>query len=81
VDAQAGLRLRAYLDARPPTPAEIARHAGCSRQWVWEMLAGRVEVTPQVIQACRDLGVPVAIVFGPDGELIDAPGTEGLVVA
>jgi hypothetical protein len=66
LDAQAGLRLRAYLDDRPPTPAKIERRAGCSRQWLWEMLAGRAKVTPQVVRACSDLGVPIEIVFGID---------------
>ena len=64
VDAAAGLRLRAYLNSGPPTPAEIARQAGCSRQWIWTILSGKAKPSPRVIEACEELGVPIEVVFG-----------------
>jgi transcriptional regulator with XRE-family HTH domain len=64
IDRSAGLRLRAWLDARPPRAAEIAKEAGVSRQYLGDILAGRVRPSAKVIAACERLGIPTAAIFG-----------------
>ena len=41
VDEGACPKIRAYLERRPPTGAEIAAEADVSRQYVWRVLHGR----------------------------------------
>jgi transcriptional regulator with XRE-family HTH domain len=65
LDPNAGPRLRAWLRAQqPPRPAEIARHAGVSRQFVSNVLAGRAKPTARIVEACEELGLPVEAIFG-----------------
>jgi transcriptional regulator with XRE-family HTH domain len=69
IDVQAGPRLRAWLEAQdPPRPAEIARRAGVSRQFVSNVMAGRAKPTPAIVAACGELGLPVAVIFGVQSE-------------
>ena len=66
IDQQAGPRLRAWLEAQdPPRPAQIARRAGVSRQFVCNVMAGRAKPTAAIIAACAELGLPVEAIFGP----------------
>ena len=66
IDQGSGPRLRAWLEAQdPPRPAEIARRAGVSRQFVSNVMAGRAKPTPAIVAACEELGLPVAVIFGP----------------
>jgi transcriptional regulator with XRE-family HTH domain len=62
-DRWSGLRLRAWLDARPPRPVEIAREAGVSKQYISEILAGRCRPSARVVDACERLGLPVDLLF------------------
>jgi transcriptional regulator with XRE-family HTH domain len=67
IDATAGPRIRAYLQRRPPTAAEIARAGGFSRQYAWRVLAGRELPSKRFLTACEELGVPVAAILSGDG--------------
>ena len=65
IDQYSGPRLAAYLRATdPPTQAEIARVAGVSRQYVWKVLNGRSRPSHKIVQAVRELGLPVEILGG-----------------
>ena len=65
IDQQAGPRLRAWLEAQdPPRPAQIARRAGVSRQFVCNVMAGRAKPTVAIVVACAELGLPVEVIFG-----------------
>lgn len=66
MDENAGRRLRAWLEAGPPSQADIAREAGVSRQFVWRVLDGRVKPSARIVEACRRLGLPVSAIFGED---------------
>lgn len=57
-----GLLLRALIEPRV-RPADIARQAGCSKQYVSDILAGRVPASARVIDACRELGLPVHLIW------------------
>lgn len=57
IDLDSGPRLKAWLTARP-RPIAIAREAGCSKQFVDSVLAGRAKPSERIIRACRELGVP-----------------------
>jgi transcriptional regulator with XRE-family HTH domain len=60
IDWQAGPRLRAWLEEQdPPRPADIARKAGVSKQFIHTILAGHAKPSPRVVQACSELGIPV----------------------
>jgi transcriptional regulator with XRE-family HTH domain len=59
LDTNAGLRIRDYLDKRPPTGPEIAVEAGVSRQYVWRVLNGRERPSGKILAALERLGVPV----------------------
>jgi transcriptional regulator with XRE-family HTH domain len=66
-DRVSGRVLGAWLDAqRPPSAADIARRAGCSRQFVAKILKGDARPTADVIRACQELGVPVDRLVGVD---------------
>lgn len=62
-----GAILRAMIAPRV-RPVDIARRAGVSRQFVHAVLAGQEKASPKVIRACRELGLPVEAIFGPQGE-------------
>lgn len=61
-----GVRLRAWLEPRL-TGAELARAAGCSRQYVWKVLHGQRPPSARLIAAARDVGIPVDLIFGGKG--------------
>jgi transcriptional regulator with XRE-family HTH domain len=64
LDLQSGPRLRAWLEAQqPPRPAEIARRAGVSRQFIANVMAGRAKPSARVVKACEELGLPVDLLF------------------
>ncbi len=72
IDQHAGPRLRAWLEAQdPPRPAEIARRAGVSRQFVSNVLAGRAKPTQAIVEACEELGLPVGAIFGLDSRRME----------
>jgi transcriptional regulator with XRE-family HTH domain len=56
------LRLRAFLV--PATrPSDLARAAGVSRQYVYAVLAGKRPPSARLVEAARDLGLPVDVIF------------------
>lgn len=57
-----GLVLRAMITPRI-RPVEIARRAGTSRQFIHAVLAGKERASPRVIAACKELGLPVEVVW------------------
>jgi hypothetical protein len=57
-----GLVLRAMIEPRI-RPVDIARRAGTSRQFVHAVLNGKERASPRVIAACRDLGLPVDVIW------------------
>lgn len=58
-DLSAGPRIRAFLERRPPTAAEIAEAGGFTRQFAWRVLQGRERPSQRFLTACESLGVPV----------------------
>ena len=68
IDETAGLRIRRFLDERPPTCSEIAAEAGVSRQFVWRILRGRERPSVRVLAACERLGVPIVELLSERGE-------------
>jgi transcriptional regulator with XRE-family HTH domain len=63
IDVSSGPRIRAFLEDRPPTAAEIARAGGFSRQYAWRVLAGREAPSRRFLAACEELGVPVLAIL------------------
>lgn len=58
-----GIRLRAWLLPRV-RPIDLAREAGCSHQYVSAVLAGRRPPSERLLDAARNLGIPVDEIFG-----------------
>jgi hypothetical protein len=58
-----GLVLRAVLHRQTPRPIDIARTAGFSRQYATDVLSGRKRASRRFIDACRDLGLPVDVIW------------------
>jgi len=67
IDLTAGPRIRAYLERRPPTSAEIAEAGGFTRQFAWRVLSGRERPSPRFLAACESLGVPVLTILSESG--------------
>jgi transcriptional regulator with XRE-family HTH domain len=63
MERSAGVRLRPFT---VPTvrPSELARAAGVSHQYVSAVLAGRRPPSRKLLEAARELGVPVDALFG-----------------
>jgi transcriptional regulator with XRE-family HTH domain len=61
-----GTALRPFLvpDVRP---SDLARKAGCSRQYVSDVLLGKRPPSARIVQAARELGLPVHVLFTADG--------------
>ena len=64
-----GPLLRAIIEQPRVRQIDIARKAGCSRQFVSDVFAGRRKASPRILDACRDLGLPVDVIFRDKGEL------------
>jgi hypothetical protein len=58
-----GLVLNAIIQPKVRA-TDIARTAGVSRQFISGVLAGREKASPRVIEACRELGLPVDVIWG-----------------
>jgi hypothetical protein len=56
--------LRALIERKTPRPIDIARAGGLSKQYVGAVLAGRRRASPKFIEACRELGLPVDVIWG-----------------
>ena len=65
-DLAAGPRIRAWLEHRPPTAAEIAEAGGFSRQFAWRVLNGRERPSRRFLEACESLGVPVLTILAEE---------------
>jgi transcriptional regulator with XRE-family HTH domain len=60
-----GPLLRALIEPKV-RPADIARVAGCSRAYVSQVLSGQARASARFIDACRELGLPVDLIFTGD---------------
>jgi transcriptional regulator with XRE-family HTH domain len=60
-----GPLLRAWLVPRI-RPADLARAAGCSHQYVSAVLAGRKPPSARLLEAARTLGLPVDVIAGDE---------------
>ena len=59
--------LRAYIERRRLTQSKLGEYAGCSRQFIYQLLSGeRVSCTPKLAEAIEDvLDVPRGAIFTP----------------
>jgi hypothetical protein len=71
-----GAILRALIAPRA-RPIDIANAAGCSRQFVNDVLAGRRKPSAKILEACRTLGLPDHLIGG-NGALESNHDTKGL---
>jgi transcriptional regulator with XRE-family HTH domain len=62
-----GPLLRSWVEPRVRA-ADIARAGGFSRTFVSQVLAGDAKPSPRFIEACRQLGLPVELIFGEEKE-------------
>ena len=73
-----GLALRAFL---VPTfrPTDLARQAGCTRQYVYAVLNGERPPSARLLKAAGELGLPVEALFGqsPQMRVPALAGTKG----
>lgn len=58
-----GVRLRAWLLPKV-RPIDLAREAGCSHQYVSAVLAGQRPPSERLLDAARNLGIPVDEIYG-----------------
>lgn len=58
-----GIRLRVWLLPKV-RPVDLAREAGCSHQYVSEVLAGRKPPSARLLDAAERLGIPVDTIYG-----------------
>ena len=65
MDRAAGPRLRPWLFPRI-RPADLARAAGVSHQYVSAVLAGRKPPSERLIRAAASLGLPIDLIIGAD---------------
>jgi transcriptional regulator with XRE-family HTH domain len=61
-----GLRLRPFL-VPSIRPADLARTAGVSRQYVAAVLAGKRPPSKKLVAAARELGLPVDVLLHRPG--------------
>jgi hypothetical protein len=57
-----GTRLRPFLIPEH-RPTDLAREAGCSTQYVYDVLNGHRPASERIIDAARRLGLPVASIY------------------
>jgi transcriptional regulator with XRE-family HTH domain len=59
--------LRAFMKERDFNQARLARYAGCSRQFIWQLLQGeKKSMTPKIaMNIAEALGVPLQVLFVP----------------
>lgn len=69
MDRDAGMQLRPWLVPRL-RPADLARAAGVSHQYVSAVLAGQKPPSRKLIRAAKELGLPVDVIFA--SETVDA---------
>ena len=65
--SDAGPLLRAWLVPKV-RPVDLARAAGCSHQYVSAVLAGRKPPSEKLLEAARELGIPVEVILKDRGE-------------
>jgi hypothetical protein len=63
-----GRRL-ALLLKRRLTAADVARQAGCTPQFVHNVMSGRRPASERIKRACRELGLPVEFIFSEPEEV------------
>lgn len=59
---ESGVQLRPWLVPRI-RPADLAREAGCSRQYVSAVLGGHKPASQKLLDAAKRLGVPVDVIY------------------
>jgi len=59
--------LRAFMDQKDMNQARLARYAGCSRQFIWQILnEERKSMTPKIaVNIAEALDVPLEVLFVP----------------
>lgn len=59
-----GIRLRPFL-MPAVRPTDLARAAGVSRQYVYDVLNGHRPPSAKLLDAARELGIPVDVLLDP----------------